>query len=155
MMPGFTMLGKMSDEEAKRHCMAALRPDFVPGVKAGDIIVAGENFGCGSSRTASRLLLALGVSCVLADSVAGIFYRNSINTGLPVIEYPGISALISDGDLCLVRLSDGIIENRSNGRTTSFLPFPRHITAILEAGGLIPMLKREMASARSRPTPEK
>jgi len=153
MMPGFTMLGKMTDEQAKQHCMAALRPEFASGVKPGDFIVAGENFGCGSSRTASRLLIALGVSCVLANSVAGIFYRNSINTGLPIIEYPGISSLIREGDLCVIHLPQGVIENHSSASTLRFPPFPDHIVTILSAGGLIPMLKAEMAAARGQTAP--
>lgn len=151
MMPGFTMLGKMTDEQARHHCMAALRPEFASGVQPGDMIVAGENFGCGSSRIASRLLLALGVSCVLAESVAGIFYRNSISTGLPVIEYRGIAALVRDGDPCTVRIEQGLMENRRSGATLHFPPFPPHIVTILEAGGLIPLLKAEFAAARAAP----
>jgi 3-isopropylmalate/(R)-2-methylmalate dehydratase small subunit len=147
MMPGFTMLGKMSDEQARQHCMAALRPEFAPGVKPGDIIIAGENFGCGSSRIASKLLLALGISCVLADSVAGIFYRNSISTGLPVIELRGISRFARDGDRCAVRLAEGLIENHRSGDALKFPAFPLHIITILEAGGLIPLLKAELAAA--------
>jgi 3-isopropylmalate/(R)-2-methylmalate dehydratase small subunit len=149
MMPGFTMLGKMTDDEAKHHCMATLRREFSAGVSAGDLVVGGENFGCGSSRVASRLLLALGVSCVLADSVAGIFYRNSINTGLPVIELAGVSKLVSDRDCCEVDLTGGLVMNHSSGRTLSFQPFPRHIMHVLEVGGLIPLLKAELAAERS------
>ena len=147
MMPGFTMLGKMTDEQAKRHCMAAVRPEFAQGVKPGDILMGGANFGCGSSRIASKLLLALGISCVLADSVAGIFYRNSISTGLPVIDLPGISRFARDGDVCSVRLMEGQIENRRTGDRLKFPPFPAHIIAILEAGGLFPLLKAELAAA--------
>jgi 3-isopropylmalate/(R)-2-methylmalate dehydratase small subunit len=147
MMPGFTMLGKMTDDLAKHNCMAALRPEFAKDVKLGDIIVAGENFGCGSSRIASKLLLALGISCVLAESVAGIFYRNSISTGLPVIELRGISKFLRDGDQCAVRLTDGLIENRATGGTLKFPPFPAHIITLLDAGGLIPLLKAELAAA--------
>jgi 3-isopropylmalate/(R)-2-methylmalate dehydratase small subunit len=148
MMPGFTMLGKMTDEQARQHCLAALRPEFAPGVKPGDIIIAGENFGCGSSRIAAKLLLALGISCVLADSVAGIFYRNSISTGLPVIELRGVSRFARDGDVCSVRLTEGLIENRRTGETLDFPAFPAHIITILDAGGLIPLLKAELAAAR-------
>jgi 3-isopropylmalate/(R)-2-methylmalate dehydratase small subunit len=148
MMPGFTMLGKMTDEQAKQHCMAALRPEFAQGATPGDIIIGGGNFGCGSSRIASKLLLALGVSCVLADSVAGIFYRNSISTGLPVIDLPGISGFARDGDVCSVRLMEGQIENRRSGDALKFPPFPAHIIAILDAGGLFPLLKAELAAAR-------
>jgi 3-isopropylmalate/(R)-2-methylmalate dehydratase small subunit len=148
MMPGFTMLGKMTDDQAKHHCMAALRPEFAKQVKPGDIIVAGENLGCGSSRIASKLLLALGISCVLAESVAGIFYRNSISTGLPVIELRGISKFLRDGDQCEMRLADGLIENRSTGGVLKFPPFPAHIIALLDAGGLMPLLKAELAAAR-------
>src|SRR5580692_7066708 len=144
MMPGFTMLGKMTDEQAKQHCMAALRPEFAPGVTPGDIIIGGENFGCGSSRIASKLLLALGISCVVADSVAGIFYRNSISTGLPVIDLRGISRFALDGDACSVRLMEGLIENRRTGDILNFLAFPAHIITILDAGGLIPLLKAEL-----------
>jgi 3-isopropylmalate/(R)-2-methylmalate dehydratase small subunit len=148
MMPGFTMLGKMTDEQAKRHCMAALRPEFAQGARPGDIIIGGENFGCGSSRIASKLLLALGISCVVADSVAGIFYRNSISTGLPVIDLRGMSRFARDGDVCRVRLAEGQIENRRSGETVNFPAFPAHIIRILDAGGLFPLLKAELAAAR-------
>jgi 3-isopropylmalate/(R)-2-methylmalate dehydratase small subunit len=147
MMPGFTMLGKMTDEQAKLHCMAALRPEFAKEVQPGDILVAGENFGCGSSRIASKLLLALGISCVLAESIAGIFYRNSISTGLPAIELRGICGFAREGDQCTVRLADGLIENSRTRTTMSFPPFPAHIITILDAGGLYPLLKAELAAA--------
>jgi 3-isopropylmalate/(R)-2-methylmalate dehydratase small subunit len=147
MMPGFTMLGKMTDEQAKQHCMSALRPEFAHDVKPGDIIIGGENFGCGSSRIASKLLLALGISCVLADSVAGIFYRNSISTGLPIIDLRGISRFARDGDVCSVRLREGQIENRRSDDMLKFPAFPAHIITILDAGGLFPLLKAELAAA--------
>jgi 3-isopropylmalate/(R)-2-methylmalate dehydratase small subunit len=148
MMPGFTMLGKMTDAQAQLHCMAALRPEFAKEVKPGDILIAGENFGCGSSRIASKLLLALGISCVLAESVAGIFYRNSISTGLPVIELRGVSGFAREAEHCVVRLGEGLIENRETGATMSFPPFPAHIITILDAGGLYPLLKAELARAQ-------
>jgi 3-isopropylmalate/(R)-2-methylmalate dehydratase small subunit len=147
MMPGYTMLAKMSDERAKLHCMEAIRPGFARQVHPGDILIGGENFGCGSSRLASRLLIALGFTAVIAESFAGIFFRNGINTGLPLIECPGIRQSFHEGDLCRVNLAAGAISNVSNGKSASFNPFPEHLLRILRAGGLVGLLKGEFASA--------
>jgi 3-isopropylmalate/(R)-2-methylmalate dehydratase small subunit len=144
MMPGYTMLAKMSDEEARFHCMEAIRPGFARLVTPGDILVCGENFGCGSSRLASRLLIALGISAVVAESFAGIFYRNAINAGLPVVELGDARRLFDEGDRCRIDLLEGIVENLERGTRAHFEPLGEHLIGLLNAGGLIPFLRREL-----------
>lgn len=146
MMPGHVMLAKMDDEEAKKHCMSAIRPEFAGNVRPGDILVAGENFGCGSSRLGFRLLQALGVSCVVARSFAGIFFRNALSGGLPLVEHQDILSLVKEGDRCRIALEAGTIKNLSNGLSVSFVAMPAELQRILDAGGIIPLLKRELAS---------
>ncbi len=151
MMPGHVMLAKMPDDEAKLHCMSAIRPGFAGMVMPGDVVVAGENFGCGSSRLGSRMLSALGISCVIAESFAGIFYRNGINAGLPLIELPGIRQRFAEGDSCAVDLMAGTIANLSRGEVMAYPPFPPEVLRILSEGGIIPLLKREMQEQRQLP----
>jgi 3-isopropylmalate/(R)-2-methylmalate dehydratase small subunit len=144
MMPGYTMLAKMSDDEAKLHCMEAIRPGFAKLVNPGDILVGGQNFGCGSSRLASRLLLALGISAVISESFAGLFYRNAINAGLPAIEFSKARELFDEGDRCRIDPLSGTLENLHRGGTARFEPLGEHLVGILSAGGLVPFLKREL-----------
>lgn len=144
LMPSFTLYGKVPDEEKKLFCLKAIRPEFVSEVRPGDILVAGENFGCGSVRPAARNLRALGVRCVLAESFGGIFFRNGINSGLFLIECKGVREAFEDGDECEVDM-EGTVTNPSRGRTLQFDPLPEHILKIIQAGGLIPLLKQELA----------
>lgn len=144
MMPGHVMLSKMSEEEAKRHCMRAIRPEFSENVVRGDIVVAGENFGCGSSRLGSRLLQAVGVSCVVVESCAGIFMRNAISGGLPVIEVTDARERFRNGELCSIDLQAGAIANQSTGAKFTFPAFPEDVLRILEVGGIVPLLKSEL-----------
>jgi 3-isopropylmalate/(R)-2-methylmalate dehydratase small subunit len=147
MMPGYTMLAKMPDSEAKLHCMEAIRPGFAKQVASGDMLVAGENFGCGSSRLAARLLLALGIAAVIAESFAGIFYRNAINAGLPLVELAGVRELFAEGDMCRLDFQQGILMNPDRNLSRQFAPLAPHLVSILQAGGLIPFLKRELAGS--------
>ena len=120
------------------HVLEDLDPDFRERVRPGDVIVAGENFGCGSSREQAPLAIqAAGVSCVVARSFARIFYRNAINVGLPILEVPDHQ--ITSGDAVRVDLAKGTVE--ASGETYTAAPLPPVMLAILDAGGLVPYLR--------------
>ena len=136
-------LNTTSESELASHCMEDIDYGFVKNVKPGDIIVAGDNFGCGSSREHAPLAIkASGVSIVIANSFARIFYRNSINIGLPILECPEAVKGISAGDEVQVDLSQGKITNLTTGKTYKAQPFPPFIQEIIEAGGLIKYLSK-------------
>ena len=123
------------------HCMEDIDKDFVKNVKAGDIIVAHKNFGCGSSRGHAPIAIkASGVSCVIASSFARIFYRNSINIGLPIIECPKAAEEIQAGDEVQVDFATGVITDMTTGKTYQAQPFPESIQNIIDAGGLMKMV---------------
>lgn len=129
--------------------MENVDPQFVKNVRPGDVIVAGTNFGCGSSREQAPIALkAVGVSCVVANTFARIYYRNSINIGFPVVECLGLHERVNDGDSISVDLEAGTIR-LADGQDVRFQPFPPNILEILTAGGLVPKLKAELA-ARAR-----
>jgi 3-isopropylmalate/(R)-2-methylmalate dehydratase small subunit len=135
-------LNTSSHAELARHCMEDIDPEFSAKVKEGDLIVAGENFGCGSSREHAPIAIkASGVSCVIAKSFARIFYRNAINIGLPIMECPDAADAISDGDLISVDFDAGTIHNETKGATYQAAPFPPFILDIIRAGGLINSIK--------------
>lgn len=130
------------------HAMENVDPQFVKKVKPGDVIVAGTNFGCGSSREQAPIALkAAGISCVVANSFARIFYRNSINIGFPVVECPGLPDKVQAGDAVTVDLAAGVVVLTS-GERMPFHPFPPNILEILNAGGLVPKLRAELAARR-------
>ncbi len=129
----------MDREELAKHAFARARPEFAEGVAVGDIVVGGSNFGCGSSREhAPRALQGAGVSCVVARSFARIFFRNSVNIGLPVIE-ADIDA--ADGDTITVDLGSGKLVNESSGKEYAFKGYPPFVVMLMEKGGLIPYTK--------------
>jgi len=128
-------------QELAAHCMEDIDKDFPKKVKKGDIIVAGTNFGCGSSREHAPLAIKTsGVSCVIAKTFARIFFRNAINIGLPILESP-IADELKAGDEIEVDLDKGIITNCSNGKTYTTEPFPQFMQTIVKEGGLIPFVK--------------
>lgn len=130
--------------ELAKHAMEDIDSDFVGRVKPGDIVVAEENFGCGSSREHAPVALkAAGVSCVIAKSFARIFYRNAINTGLPILESAEAVDDISLGDEVEVDVDAGVITNLTTGRAFRGQPFPEFIQQIIEGGGLIEHTKRK------------
>lgn len=132
-------------DELALHCMEDFDPTFTQRVKPGDIIVAGENFGCGSSREhAPSCIKAAGISCVIAKSFARIFYRNSINTGLAIMECPEVVDAISQGDVVSVDADTGVIVDETTGQTYQAQPFPPFIREIIEAGGLINRTKAKL-----------
>ncbi len=130
------------------HCMEDLRPGFADTVEAGQIIVGGLNFGCGSSREHAPIALkAAGISCVVAESFARIFFRNAINIGLPIVECEGIRARVKEGDRIDVDLGEGVVRLAS-GETRPVPPFPPFMQAIVREGGWIPYLRRHAAETR-------
>ncbi len=132
-------LNVSSPEELACHCMEDLDPGFASAVQTGDIIVAGENFGCGSSREHAPLAIkGAGVACVVARSFARIFHRNSINIGLPIVECPEVVEETEQGDQLTVNLEAGTVTNERTGRTYQTSPFPVFIMSIIRAGGLVP-----------------
>lgn len=131
--------------ELAKHCMEDLDAGFVGKVEAGDILVADENFGCGSSREHAPISIkAAGVSVVIAKSFARIFYRNAINTGLPIMEAPEAVDGISDGDRVTVDADMGVIVNETTGATYRAQPFPPFVRDIIEKGGLIASVREKV-----------
>ena len=129
--------------ELASHCMEDLDKNFTNRVEKGDIMVAGDNFGCGSSREHAPIAIkASGISLVIANTFARIFYRNSINIGLAILECPEAVANISDGDKVEADLDNGIIYNRTTGKEFKTQPFPAFIQKIIENGGLIETIKK-------------
>lgn len=129
-------------KELASHCMEDIDASFVKNVHDGDIIVAGRNFGCGSSREHAPIAIKeSGISCVIASTFARIFFRNSINIGLPILECPEASAEIEDGDKVSVDFTTGIIKDETTGKEYRAEPFPPFMQSLIEAGGLVPYIK--------------
>ncbi len=129
------------DAELGRHCMENIAPDFAKNVQQGDIMVAGSNFGCGSSREhAPRALKGCGISAVIAESFAGIFFRNAINIGLPFVELSDTSG-IADGDVLEIDLANGSINNLTKNQNYKTQPFPEFLQEIVACGGLMNWVK--------------
>lgn len=132
-------------DELAKHCMEDIDKDFIKKVKKGDIIVAGENFGCGSSREHAPIAIkAAGIVCVIASSFARIFYRNAINIGLPILESKEGSREINDADELKIDLVKGTIYNKTTGKKYSATPFPEFMQDIINAGGLINYTKQKL-----------
>lgn len=128
--------------ELAKHCMEDLDKDFIKNVQPGDIIVAGRNFGCGSSREHAPLAIkTAGVSVVIAATFARIFYRNAINIGLPILECPEAVADIQAGDKISVDFTSGVITNLTSGESYQAEPFPEFMQELIAAGGLLNYLK--------------
>ncbi len=135
-------LNTQSHQELAAHCMEDIDKTFITKVKDGDIMAAGVNFGCGSSREHAPIAIkASGISCVIAASFARIFYRNAINIGLPILECPAASKGIDDGDEAAVDFDTGIITNVTKNETYQAEPFPPFIKDMIAKGGLMASLK--------------
>ena len=133
-------------QELGKHCMETISPDFSQKVSPGDIIVAGKNFGCGSSREHAPLALrGCGVSAVIAKSFAAIFFRNAINIGLPFLESADVDK-INDGDIIEIDLSCGVIKNTTQDRNYKTQAFPEFLQEIVGSGGLINWVKKSTKS---------
>lgn len=136
-------LNTQDHKELASHCMEDIDREFVNKVKEGDIMVAGDNFGCGSSREHAPIAIkASGISCVIANTFARIFYRNAINIGLPILECKEASEKIQDGDEVKVDFNTGVITNVTKNETYQALPFPDFIKEIMEKGGLMNSLQK-------------
>ncbi len=131
-------LNATKGEELAKHCMEDIDKDFITKVQKGDIIVANKNFGCGSSREHAPLAIkCAGVSCVIAETFARIFYRNAINIGLPIIECPEAAKAIENGDQVEVDFDRGVIVDKTTGQSFTGQAFPPFMQKIITAGGLV------------------
>lgn len=138
-------LNNADPAELAKHCMEDIDLEFASKVKAGDIMVAEKNFGCGSSREHAPIAIkASGISCIIAKSFARIFYRNSINIGLPILECPEAAEEISAGDEVEIDTEKGIIKNISTGKQYQAKPFPDFMQELIQAGGLINYVKAQV-----------
>lgn len=147
--PGKYTYSVLEPEEMARHALEDLDPDFAPNVRPGDILVAGRNFGCGSSREqAATCLKAAGIQAVIAKSFARIFFRNAINQGLPAIVCPEAVDAVVQGEEMAVDLARGTIQT-SKG-SCAFSPLPASVREILKAGGLIPYIKEKIQKEKRR-----
>jgi 3-isopropylmalate/(R)-2-methylmalate dehydratase small subunit len=136
-------LNILDKTELAKHCMEDIDSDFVSKVRAGDIMVGGSNFGCGSSREHAPLVIReSGIACVIATSFARIFYRNAINIGLAILECPEAAEQIEAGDEISVDFDAGEIINHTKGESYQALAFPDFVKEIIEAGGLLPSIRK-------------
>ena len=140
-------LNTSDPEELAAHCMQDVDPEFVSRVEPGDFIVAGRNFGCGSSREHAPLAIkTAGISAVIAASFARIFYRNSLNIGLPIIESPAAAERVNADDELRVDLEAGTIEDLTTGETFNFRPLEGIAAELVEAGGLVAMVRQRLGA---------
>jgi 3-isopropylmalate dehydratase small subunit len=140
-------LNTTDPDELAQHCMEDAGDNFIERVQPGDFIVAGENFGCGSSREHAPIAIkAAGVSAVIAKSFARIFFRNAINVGLPILESPEAAADARPGDELEVELDTGVIRNVTQGKTYQAQPFPPFLRDIIDAGGLVNYVREQIAA---------
>ncbi len=130
-------------KEQARHVFEANRPGWVDEMKPGDFIVAGRNFGMGSSRPAPMALNALSVGCVLADSINALFFRNCVSFGLLALECPGVSRLFQEGQRASVSVDDFTVRNLATGQTLAAVPVPSALISLMRAGGIFPLLESE------------
>lgn len=131
-------------EVRKLHCLESVNPAFVAGVEPGDVVVAGRNFGCGSSReTAPENLKALGVACVAAESLSRLFMRNAVAVGLPVLICNGVHEAFTDGDDIEIDLASGQVLNVESGSDLQGDPLPEEMREILAAGGILAVLRNQ------------
>ena len=138
-------LNTSDESELAKHCMEDIDINFVNEVKQGDIIVAGDNFGCGSSREHAPIAIkASGVSVVIARTFARIFFRNAINIGLPILEHPTFVDECDKGDELEIDLSTGVVVNKTKNKTYQCSPFPKEIQNLINQGGLINYTKEKL-----------
>ena len=138
-------LNTIDKKELASHCMEDIDPHFHQKVTSGDVIAAGKNFGCGSSREHAPLVIKeSGISLIIAESFARIFFRNAINIGLPIVECPEAAQDCKDGDEITADLQNGVITNVTQNKTYSVPPFPDFINQLIAAGGLMELIKNEL-----------
>jgi 3-isopropylmalate/(R)-2-methylmalate dehydratase small subunit len=138
-------------EELGRYCMQNIDPGFVERVQPGDFIVAGSNFGCGSSREAAPWAIkGAGIAAVIAESFARIFFRNSINIGLPLLQAPEAVRAAQEGDKLEADLASGVIRNLTRGESFTAARYPAFIQDLIAAGGLVPYTKKRLQEDRGQ-----
>jgi 3-isopropylmalate/(R)-2-methylmalate dehydratase small subunit len=130
-------------EVQAKAAFSASRPGWAEAVRQGDVIVAGRNFGIGSGRPAPLPLLRLGIACVIADSLNGLFLRNAVSYGLPAIRCPGIAAIFAEGDFAEIEPREGRARNASSGATLAFQPVPPDLWSLMSGGGILPQLEAQ------------
>lgn len=141
-------------QELKKHVFEIALPEFAKEARTGDIIVADENFGSGSSREhAPQAMKAIGVGAIVADSFARIFFRNAINLGLPAVEARGVRAIFEKGDTARLEMRAGRITNLRTQRSVTFPPLPPHLLSLLDAGGLVEKVRVELAARKAASAP--
>jgi len=143
LMPSASMYGKVPQEEMKYYCLKNLKPEFAKNVNPGDLLIAGKNFGCGSSRPASRNLQNLGIQCVVAESVSALFFRNSISMGFPIIICEGITQHFNDGDEGCVEPTSGVIKNLTTSFEARGEKLPSFLMNIISRGGLLYFVRNQ------------
>jgi 3-isopropylmalate/(R)-2-methylmalate dehydratase small subunit len=138
-------LNVSNGNELAKYCMIDIDADFASNVQKGDIIVAGKNFGCGSSREHAPLAIkCAGVGCIIAPSFARIFYRNAVNIGMPIMECPEAAKEINAGDRVAVDFSTGVITNKTSKKTYKAEPFPEFMQKIIAQGGLVKYVSKKI-----------
>jgi 3-isopropylmalate/(R)-2-methylmalate dehydratase small subunit len=133
----------LTPQEQIKYIFRANRPGWVDLVQAGDILIGGKNFGMGSSRPAARNLKNLGLACLVAHSINGLFYRNAVNFAFPAIECEGVEALFEEGDNAEVDFDSGAVKNLRTGKTLAARTIPPQLLKIVDAGGIFPLLEQE------------
>jgi 3-isopropylmalate/(R)-2-methylmalate dehydratase small subunit len=133
----------MPVQEQLKYVFSANRPGWIDEMKPGDIIIGGRNFGMGSSRPAARNLRMIGVACVVAPSINGLFFRNCVNFALPAIECPGVDEAFAEGEIAEVDFETSAVRNVTRGKTLSGRPIPAKLLDLVKAGGIYPLLEKE------------
>jgi 3-isopropylmalate/(R)-2-methylmalate dehydratase small subunit len=151
MIPGKYLASLSDPQQLAPHCMEILHPAFAREAGPGDIVVAGRNFGCGSSRPGAMVLQAKGIACIVAHSFSRLFLRNGIGIGLPLVECPEAAAAIQEGDVIEVDWEAGTIANHTRGESYRTRPFPPFLREMLEAGGVIGYARRRLELAGGGP----
>ena len=141
MLPGHVHSGSEADQ--MKAVFSANRPGWVDVVQRGDFIIGGRNYGMGSSRPAARSVRNVGIACLIADSINGLFFRNSVNFGLLAIECPGVSAAFEEGQTAEVSVADFTVRNRETGKVLKALPIPENLLALMLGGGIYPVLEKQ------------
>ncbi|HUF80172.1 MAG TPA: 3-isopropylmalate dehydratase [Burkholderiales bacterium] len=133
----------LTPQEQARFVFKANRPGWVDDVRPGDILIGGKNFGMGSSRPAARSLRNIGLACLVANSVNGLFYRNCINFAFPAIECPGVHESFEEGEMAEVDFDAATVRNATRGTTLAGRPTPPQLLELVKAGGIYPLLEKE------------
>ena len=133
----------LTPEEQARHVFSANRPGWAEQVRKGDILVGGRNFGMGSSRPAARSLKNLGLACLVAPYVNGLFFRNCVNFAFPAVECPGVDEAFEEGDIAEINVDHATVKNVTRGTSFTGKPMPPKLLALVKAGGVYPLLEKE------------